>query len=160
MMKDNANILKSNLLEIEHIRKWYSKDTTIGKLYVNGKFFCYTLEDTLRPFGIKVSGHTGIADNEKGYRVGIRFSNKFKREVVVIYTEEDGVTLKHGGISFKYVYAHGGNKHEDTEGCVLVAFNRTNWKIYGTAEAQLFSLIKEHINTDGDVVWKTTHINS
>ena len=50
-------------------------DTTIGMLYVNGVFECYTLEDKVRNF--KVYGQTAIPYGK--YEVRITFSPKFQR---------------------------------------------------------------------------------
>jgi len=137
-----------------HIRDKYSLDTTFGQISLHYKnFFCYTLEDTVRAPGIKVYGHTAIPENREGYDVGIRFSNKFKREVLILTTEQDGKTIKKDNIKFEYVYAHSGNSHEDTDACILVAYNLDldNNKIYGSAEKELFKEIKKWID-DGDTV--------
>lgn len=49
-------------------------------------------------------------------------------------------------VSFLYVMFHGGNDHEDTEGCPLVA---RSWdgrdKIHGSLESDLTALIKAEI---------------
>ena len=34
--------------------------TTLGQMYLNGEYVGYTLEDTLRPFPLKVYGETAI----------------------------------------------------------------------------------------------------
>ena len=50
-------------------RKWCKPDYTIGRLYVNGKFYCNTLEDTVRDINkngifdageVKIYGKTAI----------------------------------------------------------------------------------------------------
>ena len=41
-------------------RKKFLSDRTIGELTINGKFKCYTLEDTVRPEGVKIPGETAI----------------------------------------------------------------------------------------------------
>ncbi len=140
---------------IDHFRDDFHPQSTLGYISLEGKKFCYTLEDTLRPYGVKVYEHTGLPENPQGYKVGIRRSNKFKRDVLVLYTEKDGITLTHYGISFKYAYIHGGNSHKDTEGCVLVAFNKHGNKIQGTAEKALFKIVKKWIDAGHDVYWRT-----
>ena len=130
---------------------YYSR-TTIGKLLVEGEYFGYTLEDTCRPWGIKLYGETAIPQNpEVGYKVGIHYSNRFKREVLIIYTEADGVTLKHGGIEFKYTYFHGMNDHEDTLGCVGIAKNHNGNTIQGSLEKELFDKVAPWIRAGDDV---------
>jgi hypothetical protein len=58
---------------IIHNRLEYYSQTTIGELLIDGNRFCYTLEDTCRPEGIKVTGETAISYNiDEGYKVAIR----------------------------------------------------------------------------------------
>jgi len=144
---------------IIHNRFAYYSRTTIGQLLIQGKHFCYTLEDTVRGDGIKVDEETAIPANGVGYLVNTRFSPAFKREMLQLTT--DGVdTIEKDGIKFRYVYAHGGNKHEDTEGCVLVAFNREDNKIWGTAEAKLFNKVKPWLDKGDTVTWIVVNNNS
>ena len=123
-------------------RLWFSARTTIGKLYINGEFFCYTLEDTVRAFGIKVPGETAIPEGE--YKCNITHSRRFDRDLPMIYTEDNGYELINGGISFKGIRFHGGNTHRNTEGCILVAFNKIDKNtIQGTAERDLISKLNK-----------------
>jgi len=139
-------------------REHFNGTTTLGGLIdPDGKRLCHTLEDTVRAYGIKVKGETAIPyNNEKTlYHVGVRKSPKYG-EVVVIYTKEDnGVyTLANGGISFKYILMHGGNDHKDTEGCVLVAKNRSvnDMQIWGSQKTMILNYVKGLI-ADGHEVF-------
>ena len=124
------------------IRDTYSQNATLGKLFVNGQFFCHTLEDTVRGHGIKVYGHTAIPAGE--YSVKVSMSSRFKRLMPMIYTESNGYEIKKGGISFKGVRMHGGNTHLNTHGCVLTAFKRrSNTEVYETAEKELTELLND-----------------
>jgi hypothetical protein len=128
--------------EIKVYRKWFTARTTIGELYINGVFFCYTLEDTIRPFGVKVSGETGIPEGT--YKCEISLSTRFKREMPMVFTEDNGYELINNGISFKGIRIHGGNTHKNTEGCILVAYNKVDENtIQGTAEYDLTEKLKE-----------------
>jgi hypothetical protein len=131
----------------------YSDTTTLGKLIVDGKSFCNTLEDVVRPFGIKIKSRTAIPENHMGYNVDIHKSNRFKRDVLIVTTEPDVLTLRFGGISFTHIYFHGGNTHLDTDGCILVArnVNVDKMTIQGTMEKELFNIVKGWITT-GHVV--------
>lgn len=140
------HLLKTN-------RNKYSSRTTIGKLDVDGIYFGYTLEDTARPFGVKVYGETCIPENAEGYKVGLHYSARFKRDMLILYTEEDKVTLKHGGISFKYIYSHGMNSHEDTLGCVGVARDIDRDKIHGSLEKPLYEKVSAWIKAGEEVRW-------
>lgn len=123
------------------VRNIFNESSTAGSCYINGEFFCYTLEDTARAEGVKVAGKTCIP---KGlYKGRITYSPKYKREMVLIYNEEKTRRINKEGVIFDGVRMHGGNTHKDTEGCVLVAFNRINEEtIQGTAEKELTKRIK------------------
>jgi len=103
----------------KNIRNKYTDDTTVGRWHFPDEDYCYTLEDTVRAEGIKVKGHTALA--EGWYRLSTRYSPSFKRHLAVIYTEDDKITAENGGISFKYALVHAGATHLNTEGCILVS---------------------------------------
>lgn len=144
---------------IRHDRLEYLSQTTMGNISIDNDFFCYTLEDTIRAKGIKVNGETGIPEHARGYRVGIRYSPNFNREMLILYTEADNETLTHNGISFKFIYAHGGNNHSNSEGCVLVAYKKSGNTIYETAEKELFDKVKGWLDSGEEVRWCTTNMN-
>lgn len=80
--------------------------STIGKLYINDVFECFTLEDKVRP--LKISGITAIPAGI--YKVIVTWSPRFKRQLPLLQDV-------HG---FEGVRIHPGNKPQDTEGCLLV----------------------------------------
>lgn len=123
-------------MKLKLIRDTFTINTTIGKLYIDDVFFCYTLEDTARDEGIKIKGHTSIPRGE--YKVKLTRSSRFKRVMPMVYTESNEYELKNKGISFKGIRIHGGNTHKNTEGCILVAKNKLNdYTIQGTMEKEL-----------------------
>lgn len=146
---------KDNKKYITVYRNLYSKDTTIGDLHLDslGKF-CYTLEDTIRGRGIKIKHHTAIPENQIGYKVGIKYSPGFKRDMLILYTEPDGITLKLNDVSFTYVYFHGGNSHSDTSGCPLVAKDKNikSMTIYNSCEIELRDIVTDWLNNGYKVV--------
>jgi hypothetical protein len=97
---------------------------TLGELFINGKFFCYTLEDVVRT-GAKVAGQTAIPAGE--YRVTIERSPTFRMLTPRL----------HNVPGFEGVLLHPGNGPKDTRGCVLVGFAKlpSNTKIYQSREA-------------------------
>lgn len=140
---------------INVVRFIYDHKTSIGRVTLTDiGAFCYSLEDAVRAYGIKIKGRTAIANSPvDGFKVGIRFSNSFQRDMVCLYTEDDKVTLKFGGISFGYIYFHGGNTPEDTEGCILIAKNidEDNMTIQGSKEKDLIAIVKRWFEEGFDV---------
>jgi hypothetical protein len=124
-------------MKLELHRKVFNTDgdrSTIGELYIDGEFFCYTLEDEIRPDGIKVDGQTAIPIGD--YKVELTYSNRFHRMMPLIYNMPDKTIDSHG-VQFSGVRFHGGNTAKDTHGCPLVAFNTDGVKVWGTAEKEL-----------------------
>lgn len=100
-------------MKISVIRDIFLKDRTLGEMLVDGKHFCYTLEDVVRPAGsAKVPGQTAIPAGT--YAVKITYSTRFKQNMLQLMNVPgfDGIRI------------HGGNKPEDTEGCILAAYSR------------------------------------
>ena len=103
----------------------------IGDLFIDGVFFCHTLEDEKRADGLKVYGETAIPSGT--YNIKVNMSNRFKRLMPLILDVP----------MFKGIRMHGGNTSKDSHGCPLVAFNTDYKKIWGTAEKKLTSILKE-----------------
>lgn len=136
-------------MKIELKRDSYTARTTLGKLYIDGVYFCETLEDTVRPYAIKVKGETAIPEGE--YLVDVTMSSRFKREMPILSTDGKW-TINCNGIQFKGVRFHGGNNHSNTHGCPLVAKNRLNDDtIQGTMEKPLTAKIKKAISNGENI---------
>ena len=103
----------------------------IGDLFIDGVFFCHTLEDEKRADGLKVYGETAIPSGL--YNVKVTMSNRFKRLMPLIMDVP----------MFKGIRLHGGNTSKDSHGCPLVAFNTDYKKIWGTAERKLTAKLAE-----------------
>jgi hypothetical protein len=93
-------------MQLRVLRTTFTNKSTIGELYVDGEFECYTLEDVVRP--VKIPGMTAISEGI--YQVDVTFSARFKR----LLPELRDVP------NFQGVRIHPGNTDADTEGCILV----------------------------------------
>lgn len=133
-------------MNIELIRDTFTDKTTIGKLYIDGKYQCETLEDVKRPDGIKVYGETAIPRGE--YEVVINFSSKYQRPMLQIMNVPmfDGIRI------------HSGNKAGDTEGCILVGTSRDKDWIGGSVKAYkpLFEKIDKAFEAGEQITIKIT----
>lgn len=92
------------------IRKVRTERATVGELYLDGVFECYTLEDRDRlAEGLpKISGQTAIPSGE--YAVILTHSPRFGRVLPLVQNVR----------GFEGVRIHSGNDAGDTEGCILV----------------------------------------
>ena len=114
-------------------RRYKGTEYTIGRLYVNGSYFCDTLEDTDRgvnsimsPSDItkkKIEGKTAIPTGT--YNVDMNtVSPKFKdRSWAKPYGGKIPRLLVVPG--FDGVLIHPGNTASDTSGCILIGKNTT-----------------------------------
>jgi hypothetical protein len=94
-------------------RNFKGADYTIGKLYIDGHYFCDTLEDTVRPNGEKIAGKTAIPAGD--YKVIKSYSPRFKKILPEILDVP----------GFSGVRIHAGNTAKDTDGCLLLGLNKT-----------------------------------
>lgn len=101
-------------MELKVIRTDFGEEQTIGRLYINNKYFCDTLEDKVRNPGVKVPAKTAIPYGK--YEVIINESTRFKKELPLLLNVP----------GFSGVRIHSGNTDEDTEGCILVGTKRGN----------------------------------
>lgn len=99
---------------------------TIGHMYINGVYFCDTLEDPVRDTnknGVfdngekKIAGDTAIPYGT--YPITVNVSPKFKRELPRLS----------GVAEFEGVLIHRGNTAKDTAGCILIGENKVKGKV-------------------------------
>ena len=114
-------------------REFFAETYTIGKLYVDGVYFCDTLENPVRPEGVKIPNETAIPYGT--YDVIVNFSPKFKRVLPRLLNVPmfDGILI------------HRGNSVKDTSGCILVGENKVKGMVLNSTpyEEKLVELLKD-----------------
>ena len=110
-------------MEIKLIRDTFTPEYTLGKMYIDGEYFCETVEDTDRGLRddmhiedivkAKVYGKTAIPYGR--YKVLVNESAKFKRMLPLL------VNVK----GYAGIRIHRGNNAEDSLGCILPGLVRT-----------------------------------
>lgn len=91
-------------------RRCLNAGYTVGRLYVDGRLFCDTLEDRVRDLDKedKVPGRTAIPAGT--YRVEFNWSPKFGRNLPRLLDVP----------RFEGILIHPGNTADDSAGCILV----------------------------------------
>jgi len=127
-------------------RDIFTVSSSTGRLYLDGTFFCVTLEPTARPAGIKVPGKTAIPEGI--YPVKMQFSPHFNTETPHVLNVPD----------FSEIEMHVGNYPSDTEGCTLLGTQRGRDIIFNSKSAveALYGKINQFLaqNPDGEI-WAT-----
>ena len=117
---------------------------TLGSLYINGVWQCWTLEDAIREIpgapveSWKVAGATAIPAGR--YALAITPSRRFQRPLPLLLAVP----------GFTGVRIHPGNTVADTEGCLLVGQDRQAGRVLRSRIA-FEALFTELEDADGDV---------
>lgn len=108
-------------MKLELVRIANRPTYCIGKLYIDGVWFCDTIEDTDRGLDDsmsvdeilkkKIKGETAIPTGV--YKIEITYSPKYKRMMPLLL----------GVKGYSGIRIHSGNTSKDTEGCLLVGKN-------------------------------------
>lgn len=131
--------MKEALITVQ--RDTYTSASTIGKLYVNNKFICDTLEDVCRDLNFdgdlddageaKIFGETAIPAGK--YKMIINISPRFKKLLPRLIGIKD----------FDGVLIHSGNVPANTHGCILVGTRGKDCLLGGTSVNALNKLMAE-----------------
>lgn len=90
--------------------------STLGKMFVDGEFECWILEDTHQDE--KVQGETRIPNGV--YDIQLRPAGGMHGKYAARYDWHKGMLHLQDVPDFTYVYIHSGNYHTHTDGCILV----------------------------------------
>lgn len=130
--------MENNTLELLLDRKYKNETYTIGNLYVDGEWFCNTLEDKDRGLSqtmpleeinkIKVYGETAIPTGHYEVRMDI-VSPKYNG--VKWYKDNFGGRMPRleSVKGFSGILIHSGNTALDSNGCILVGMNKAKGKV-------------------------------
>ena len=115
-------------MDLKLIRKTFTEESTIGELYINNIFHCFTLEDKVRD--IKIQNITAIPYGK--YEIIINFSNHFQKQMPLLLNVPN----------YEGVRIHSGNKSTDTEGCILLGSTK-GVNIIGNSRVQFEKFMVE-----------------
>ena len=130
-------------MTLKLVRKYRKETYTIGKLYVDGVYFCDTIEDKDRglddAMGLaeimvkKRYGETAIPYGT--YKVEITYSPKYKRLMPEIKNVK----------GFSGIRIHSGNTAKDTLGCLIIGKNTQVGMVTESRKTynKLFALMKD-----------------
>lgn len=141
-------------MKLKLVRKYRKETYTIGKLYVDGVYFCDTIEDkdrglddsmTVREIlNKKVKGETAIPTGH--YNIEITYSPKYKRMMPLLI----------GVKGYSGIRIHSGNTAKDTEGCLLVGKNTKVGMVLESRNTyqRLFAMMQGQKNITIDIIRK------
>ena len=146
--------VKHPIMEVLVKREYKKKDYTIGKMYINGEYFCDTLEDTDRGLTqvmslaelkeVKEYGRTAIPTGR--YPIAYTYSPRFKKHLPLLLQVP----------AFEGVRIHAGNTHRDTSGCLLLGQNKAVGKVLDSRKTmdEFLRILKPAIEACEDI-WIT-----
>ena len=131
------------------VKRIAKKETyTIGKMYIDGKYFCDTLEDKDRGLSqsmteeeirkMKVHGLTAIPTG--AYKVIVNYSERFGKLMPLVLDVK----------GYAGVRIHSGNTPSDTLGCILVGRNTAKGMV--TESRKTFLRLMETLKRNNEVV--------
>ena len=128
-------------IQLKRIAK--KKTYTVGKLYLDGVYFCDTIEDKDRGLNQtmsindikkkKVYGKTAIPTGT--YKIVIDYSNRFKKNMAHILNVP----------GYEGIRIHTGNSAKDSLGCIIVGKNKVVGKVIESRNTynQLFPILQK-----------------
>ena len=121
----------------------FQNNYTIGKLLINGDYFCDVLEDKVRGISsdmtaeqiAKIKVHSQTAIPIGTYKITLTYSNRFKK-ILPLLNDVPG---------FEGIRIHSGNTSADTEGCLLVGQNKVKGQVINSRDTfnKLMSKIQD-----------------
>jgi len=108
--------------QTEHVGHGHP-ESTVGLLYIDGIFQCFTLEDEKR--NIKVFGQTRIPAGR--YNIQLRIFGDFHERYIKKFPSfHKGMLWIQNVFNFENILFHTGNDDDDTAGCILLGDSCNN----------------------------------
>lgn len=134
---------------------------TIGHMYVDGTYFCDTIEDTDRGLSQslsieenkkkKVKEETAIPTGRYQVTLGVK-SHRFAQKAAYGFCK--GFLPRLVGVpAFEGVLIHIGNTSKDSAGCILVGQNKAVGKVLNSTET--FRKLYEKLKNAKEIIWIT-----
>lgn len=122
-------------MELKLVRKYKGQDYTIGDLFIDGEFFCNTLEDAVRD--VKIKHQTAIVQGK--YKVILTLSPRFGIVMPLLLDVPN----------FTGIRIHYGNHKDHTSGCILVGKNTVKGGL--TESRKTFQSLMKILSTADDI---------
>jgi hypothetical protein len=143
-------------------RRFKGESYTIGSLYIDGEYFCDTLEDKDRGLrqdmslpeilSVKVKGETAIPTGT--YEVITKIVSP-KYSGCGVYQFCAGKVPRLLNVKgYEGILIHIGNTADDTEGCILVGENKEKGRVINSTAT--FRHLYEHLNAAEKITIKIT----
>lgn len=131
-------------MEVLIDRKYKKSNYTIGDVYINGEWYCNSLEDTVRDGGIKIPTETAIPGNghtingikaPDHYSILWTYSPKFKRNMPLVFPVP----------CFEGIRIHKGKNERYSAGCILFGLNTIKGQLTKSEEIceDFYKLVKD-----------------
>lgn len=151
-------------MNLKLIRKYKKETHTIGHLYIDGEYFCDTLEDKVRDLNKdgdlndaneqKVYGKTAIPYGR--YEVTLKIqSPKYSQRASYIWC--GGYLPRLLNVPhFEGILIHAGNTVADSSGCLLVGENKVKGRLVNSMATlkRLYAILK-NADAKGEQIWIT-----
>lgn len=145
---------------------------TIGHLYVNGKFFCDTIEDVDRGLtqqmpikqilSIKIKGKTCIPYGTYEITLNI-VSGKYSNFIKYPYAKPIGGRMPRliNVPGFEGILIHPGTTQDDTDGCLIVGENKVKGKVLNSQATwkRLYNTLEAASNKKEKIIIKIVYGN-
>ena len=140
-------------MKLELRRTYKGSAYTIGKLYIDGQYFCDTLEDVDR--GLRQTDKLSVITSRKIYGKTAIPTGEYKITLDVVspkFKDRAWAKFCNGKLprllnvpGYEGILIHVGNKPEDTLGCILVGQNKVKGQVINSTDTfrRLYDIISK-----------------